>query len=102
MTISPRTLREELRAASDALSAAELAVDGGPNIYAQLGVSDAQLQRVRRGLIQTARKHLAFVAETALEKLPGGALPGLPRAGLDGDLSLACRSALAAAWSSLA
>src|SRR5690242_17991424 len=105
MTISPQNLREQHRLASDALARAELGLDSGANIYAQLDVSDTQLKQVRRGLVQKARTQLAFVAETTLKNLEPAGLPGLPRGrddGADGGVLSAAQAALASAWSSLA
>lgn len=103
MIISHANFREQLRVASEALSRAELAVDYGVNIYAQLGVSDARLKQVRQGLIQNARKHLASAAETALNTLEPAGLPGLPQGRAENEGALrAGEAALAAVWSSLA
>jgi tetratricopeptide (TPR) repeat protein len=89
MKLPQRDLREQLRAASQALSQAEIASGSGRNIHGHRGVSDAQFTLMKQNLARSARKHLASAAELALKSFPAAQT----------QLS---QVALAAAWSNLA
>lgn len=94
-------LRERLRAASEALAAAEAApVDPRRSRYAQ-SLTAAQCKQIEQGLHAAIRKHLALAG--ALAPQSPASLPGLP-AGPGGGAAASqdCLSALAAAWKTLA
>ncbi|MFT3727382.1 MAG: sulfotransferase [Terricaulis sp.] len=102
MIVTQRTLREHLRAASEAAARAEAALPAMPNIYAQRGITEAQFAQVKHNLLQNARRNLAAASEAALRSFEGAGLPGLPRASTDEAALQEGQTALASAWSNLA
>src|SRR5690242_12492415 len=89
-----RSLRDRLRLASEAVSAASVALarkaGGQPLEGAGQGLSEAQL---RQNLLQAARKHLSIAAQAALQAAGASGLPGLSRGRSGEDATRAAETA---------